>query len=281
MTQNPAASEWRGARGEKWRDQLAGMEAMLEPVDEPLIGALRLEGPCRIADVGCGGGGTTLELARAAPAGSSVHGFDISPALIALARERPRPGERAVAFDTADVATWSPAEPYDRVVSRFGVMFFDQPREAFANLARWLAPGGRLAFAVWGPLSGNPWMTSVRDVVAGVIDLPQADPEAPGAFRYAEAGKLRGLLEHAGVGDLEVREWRGALRIGGGLPPAEAADFALAAFSSFGDLLAKAGEEAFAKARHALTARFSVDQGNGEVRMAACVRIVTGSRRAG
>jgi hypothetical protein len=45
------------------------------------------------------------------------------------------------------------------------------------------------AFAVWGRLAENPWMTSVREVVAGVIDLPPSDPEAPGPFRYAEADK--------------------------------------------------------------------------------------------
>src|SRR4051812_39501567 len=30
-------------------------------------------------------------------------------------------------------------------------MFFDDPLAAFSNLARWLAPGGRPAFAAWGP----------------------------------------------------------------------------------------------------------------------------------
>ena len=60
MSENPAASDWATARGEKWRKQLSGMEAMLLPVDEPLIRALRLDAPYRIADIGCGGGGTTL-----------------------------------------------------------------------------------------------------------------------------------------------------------------------------------------------------------------------------
>ena len=45
MNENPAASDWAAARGEKWRAQLAGMEAMLTPVDEPLIRALRLDAP--------------------------------------------------------------------------------------------------------------------------------------------------------------------------------------------------------------------------------------------
>jgi SAM-dependent methyltransferase len=157
-------------------------------------------------------------------------------------------------------------------------MFFDDPPAAFSNLFDWLAPGGRFAFAVWGPLAENPWMTSVRDVVAGIVDIPPSDPEAPGPFRYAETHKLLALLERAGFRELEERNWRGDLQIGGGLPAAEAADFALASFSTFSELLAEAGDEALNAARHSLTAFFSRHQQDGIVRMGACVPIVTGTR---
>jgi SAM-dependent methyltransferase len=280
MNENPAASDWTAARGEKWRAQLAGMEAMLTPVDEPLIRALNLDAPCRIADIGCGGGGTTLEILRGAPAGSVVHGFDLSPALIELARSCKRSDERAIGLEIADMATaTAPEKPYDRLVSRFGTMFFDDPLAAFANLVRWLAPGGRFAFAVWGRPAENPWMTSVRQVVAEIIPLPTLDPEAPGPFRYAEADKLRILLDRAGYGQLDVGDWRGVLPIGGGLPAAEAANFALASFSSFGELLAEAGDEVLNAARKSLTARLSRHQRDGVVWMDACVHIFTGARR--
>lgn len=272
-------SDWGTSRGEKWRGQLPAMEAMLAPVNEPLIGALELDAPFRIADVGCGGGGTSLAILRRAPVGSIVHGFDISPALIEAARHRPRPEERAIAFETADMATATPpGAPYDRLVSRFGTMFFPDPPAAFANLARWLAPGGRLAFAVWGRPTENPWMTSVRDIAAELVDLPAPDPEAPGPFRYADADKLLTLLGQAGFAELEVSDWRGVLPIGGGLTAAEAANFALVAFSSFGEQLAEAGDEALEKARRALIARFSSHEQDGAVRMDACVHIVTGAR---
>jgi SAM-dependent methyltransferase len=279
MNENPAASDWAVARGKKWRAQVVGMEAMIKPVDEPLIHALHLDAPCRIADIGCGGGGTTLETLRRAPAGSVVHGFDISPALIELARDRARPDERAIAFEIADMATaTAPEAPYHRLVSRFGIMFFDDPPAAFANLARWLAPGGRFAFAVWGSPTENPWMTSVREVTAEIIDMPPPGPEAPGPFRYAEADKLAGLLNRAGFGELDVSDWRGALPIGGGLPAAAAASFALESFSSFGELLAEAGDRALDDARQSLTARFSRHQQEGAVLMDACVHIFTGKR---
>jgi SAM-dependent methyltransferase len=281
MSENAAASDWAAARGEKWRSQLAGMEAMLKPVDEPLIRALNLDAPYRIADIACGGGGATLEILRRAPAGSLVHGFDISPELIESARHSAGPDARSVAFHIANVATAAaPPVRYDRLVSRFGIMFFDDPPAAFASLVRWLAPGGRFAFAVWGRPAENPWMTIVRDATAEVIDLPTPDPEAPGPFRYADAMKLLGLLDQAGFSDIRVSDWRGALPIGGGLPAAEAAIFALASFASFGELLAEAGQEALNKARESLTARLSRHQHDGVVRLDACVRIITGARTA-
>lgn len=279
MNQNSAASDWAAARGEKWRAQLNGMEAMLAPVDPVLIQALHLDGPCRIADLACGGGGTTVEILRRAPAGTIVHGFDISPTLIEAARTRSLPAEGSIAFKVANLATAAaPKEPYDRLGSRFGVMFFDDPQAAFANLFDWLAPGGRFAFAVWGPLAENPWVTSVHEVLAEIVDIPPSDPEAPGPFRYAEASKLLSLLDRAGFRALDVRDWRGDLRMGGGLSAAEAADFALASFSSFNELLVEAGDEALHTARRSLTTRFSRHQQAGIVQMGACVHILTGAR---
>jgi SAM-dependent methyltransferase len=277
MNETPVASDWASARGEKWRRQVAGMEAMLAPVDDPLIGALDLDQPYKIADIGCGGGGTTLKILRQAPAGSVVRGFDIAPALIELARGR---AESAgdITFEVRNMATAAPDRGYDRLVSRFGIMFFDDAPGAFGNLLRWLRPGGRFAFAAWGRMAENPWITTVRDVVAEIIETPRPDPDAPGPFRYGEADKLLALLKQCGFDELHVRDWRGALSIGGGLPAEEAAKFALASFSTFSEQLAEAGERAVEQARTALTARFSPHEQNGAVRMDARVHIFTGMR---
>jgi SAM-dependent methyltransferase len=278
VTENPAASDWAGARGDKWCGQVQGMEATLAPIDEPLISALHLDRPCTIADVGCGGGGTTLEIRRRAPAGSVAHGYDISPALIEVARSRIRSTDDTISFDIANVATApAPIRPYDRLVSRFAIMFYDDPPAAFANLANWLAPSGRFAFAVWDRPGNNLWFSTVRDVVADIIDMPPLDPDAPGPFRYGVADTLLGLLDRAGFGDLDVSDWHGELAVGGGLSAADAATFSLASFSSFAELLAKTGEAAVDRARHALTTRLSKFERNGIVRLNASVHFFTGS----
>ena len=276
MSETPTSAEWAEARGEKWRDQLGALEAMLAPVDAPLIEALRLDAPYRIADMACGGGGTTLQVFRRAPVGSAVHGYDISPALIETARTRAQTQNSLVNFAVANGAAATPDEPYDRLVSRFGIMFFDDPPGAFANLARWLAPGGRFAFAVWGPPEANPWMASLRAVASEIVDLDPPDPDAPGPFRYAGGETLRALLSEAGFREIAVHDWHGKLALGGGMAPAEAAAFALAAFS-LGQLIAEEGPEALAAVREGLTARYAEHHTDGAVTMAAHVHIVTGA----
>lgn len=279
-----AASDWSGARGDRWRAQLASMEATLAPIDAPLIDALQLDVACRIAEVGCGGGSTALEILRRAPAGSVVHGFDISPGLIDVARARAG-ASAAIGFEVADAATASPSgAPYDRLVSRFGIMFFDDPPAAFANLVRWLVPGGRVALAVWATpamwaaATSAPLIDRIREVVAEVVELPPPAPDAPNPLRYAEVEPLLAALAQAGLGELRSHIWRGTLALGGGLPPEDAAAFALAALGSFDELLARAGAEASARAHRSLAALFSRYHRGGAVQVDVDVHIVTGVR---
>ncbi|MBS2012367.1 MAG: class I SAM-dependent methyltransferase [Deltaproteobacteria bacterium] len=273
--------DWAQGRGERWAANLAGMEATLRPIDEPLVAALAIDAPLRIADIGCGGGGTSLEILRRAPKGSIVHGYDLSPALVGLARARIPAGEASIAFHVADMASATPPEaPYDRVVSRFGTMFYAEPGPAFANVARFLAAGGRgrFAFAVWGPPAENPWIGIVREVAAAMVDLPTPEPDAPGPFRYADPAPLVALLEAAGLGEIAIAAWRGDLPVGGGLPVEAAAAFAVESFGPFGELLAAKGGDAIERARRAVGERLRDHVKGGLVQVPAHVHIVTGVR---
>jgi SAM-dependent methyltransferase len=155
-------------------------------------------------------------------------------------------------------------------------MFFNDPPAAFANLRRWLVPGGRFAFAVWGPVADNPWMTATRAAVAEAIDLAPTEPSAPGPFRYGDVAPLVSLLARAGFVDVTVTDWRQALPIGDRLSAPAAARFALASFSSFAELLSNAGGDAATRALRALAVRFTPYEQEGAVLMPARVHIITG-----
>lgn len=244
--------KWSKDRGKKWRELSASLEAMMAPIDEPLI--KRLDLPKNIskdfvvADVACGAGGTTLQIARAlslwpqssspqSPSSSSavasqVMGFDISPELIEEAQLRAAAQKLKISFQVMDVGTQCPAQaPFDRVVSRFGTMFFDDPLKAFKNLHKWLAPSGQFVFAVWGPREENPWVDDINKILAKLIPITPPEPDSPGPFRYADMNRYTELLSHSGFKNINFQKWEGRLAIGGGMSPHEAARFSLSMFS--------------------------------------------------
>ncbi|MEM7153076.1 MAG: class I SAM-dependent methyltransferase [Myxococcota bacterium] len=276
MQSGSTTPDWPGWRGDKWQQHLEPMEAMLHVVDEPLVAALDLDDRCRVADIGCGGGHTSRSIARAAPTGSVVHGYDINARLVRSARERA--GDLEVEFQVADAEQFRPERRYDRLASRFGVMFFADPHAAFANLRHWLNPGGRFAFAVWGAARDNPWVTVVRDVIGRIVDLPAATPDAPGPFRYGEDGALERLLREVGFAGVSTEAWSGRLAVGGGLDAAASAEFCLAAYSTLAELLARAGAAAHERAHAALTRALQEHEHDGRVTLPCRVAIVRGER---
>lgn len=269
-----SASEWSEGRGRAWRDHLTGLEATLSPINRAIIDALDVRDARRLADIGCGGGGLTRDLAAASEPDAHITGFDISSDLISAARAKS--GDPRLSFQQADAQTFTvTAEPFDRLSSRFGVMFFTDPNAAFRNLHSWLRPGGRMAFAVWADFADNPWMGIIREIVADYVELPQPEPDAPGPFRYAEAGSFVTLLQDCGFSDVRANDWRGNLKLGGGLPAPEAAEFGLSAFSIGQKLPSDHDNRGVAVQR--LTEALRAHEVNGHVSMPSRVHLVTGS----
>lgn len=195
------AEYWNGAGGERWRDHQDRQDELLSPVSERLIAAARAKPGERVIDVGCGCGATSIDFARQVAPGGEVVGIDVSELMLARARERA--AGLPVRFVRAD-ATVHPAEPgsADLIVSRFGVMFFADPTAAFANLRRGLRPGGRIAFAAWREAKLNPWIVvPLREAGKHAPPLPEAGPNHPNPFAFADAERVRRILTEAGFID--------------------------------------------------------------------------------
>jgi SAM-dependent methyltransferase len=192
---------WNEQGGRTWAELNDLLNRQIAGVGLKAMEALAPQPGERLLDVGCGGGQTTLELARRVGPHGAATGADISRPMLELARRRAaEAGLAQLRFIEADAQTHAfEAGAFDAVFSRFGVMFFADPRAAFANLARALAPGGRLAFACWRSAAENPWMTQPMAAVADLVPAPPpADPTAPGPFAFADPARVRGVLEAAG-----------------------------------------------------------------------------------
>jgi SAM-dependent methyltransferase len=207
---------WNGPASEAWVSAPERYDGMLHELGLLVLDAARLQPGDRVLDVGCGSGQLSRDAAaRVGPTGA-VLGVDVSARLVALAEQRTAgaPVRHLVADAQVDDL---PDAPFDVVVSRFGVMFFDDPTAAFAHLRDATTPGGRLAFAAWqGPLD-NEWMLVPIGAIVPIVGPPDLPPpDAPGPFSFAEPARIRTVLEGAGWADVDVQPVETTVLVGGG-----------------------------------------------------------------
>ena len=197
-----AAKGWDGPTGDFWTDNADMFDAGVARYLRPFLDTAAIEPRAHVLDVGCGAGQTTREAARLATAGSAT-GVDLSARMLDLARRRAeQEGLSNVRFVQADAQVADlGTDRYDRVISRNGAMFFGDPVAAFANLAKALKPGGRLALLVWQPFPENEWLSAFRGAVAAGRDLPPPPPDGPGPFSMGDPDRVRAVLTAAGFAE--------------------------------------------------------------------------------
>jgi SAM-dependent methyltransferase len=202
-------AERRRWNDDRWTGSWPNREQLTSAVTPVLLGAAAARQGERLLDVGSGGGHLSLELAsRVGPTGHIV-GADLSEALVDLARQRAEStGTDNVSFVVADAQTDELAlGPFDGAVSQFGLMFFDDPVRAFANVRRHLRSGGRLVFACWQAVERNPWHTG-RTLAPFVTPIPEAPPGTfvPGPFSLGDQSRTAAILAQAGFVDASHRD---------------------------------------------------------------------------
>ncbi len=180
---------------------------MFSSFEELLVDTVRATSAQRVLDVGCGTGSTTLAAARAAGAQGDCLGVDISEPMVAVARERAAQQGSTARFIAADVQThaFEPAS-FDLVISRFGVMFFNDPVAAFANLRRASRANARLQVIAWRSAAENPYMSTAERAAAPLLpNLPMRAPGAPGQFAFADRHRLASVLQESGWSEIDIQ----------------------------------------------------------------------------
>ncbi len=192
---------WSGAGAQGWVEHQRLFDAELAAFADVVVDAVDPWPGARLLDIGCGTG-ALLELTVAR--GATGVGVDISPAMVAAAAKRIPRAEFVVAdAQTDDLAAHG---PFDAVVSRFGVMFFDDPVTAFANIRAAARPGSPLVFVCWRSVAENPIFTLGTSVLVQLLDPPSEPPapDAPGPTAFADAERVRAILAGSGWREVEV-----------------------------------------------------------------------------
>ena len=210
-------TRWEGEEGEHWVTEAERYDTMNAAFGEAMLDAARLQAGERVLDVGCGNGTTTIQAATRVQPGGAAIGVDLSSRMLTLARRRAAAaGAAGTSFLRADAQVHDfPDGEFDTVVSRFGLMFFDDPNAAFANLARALRPGGRITFVAWQGLARNEWILVPGAAAAAHVGMPEGiGPDAPGPYGLADPDRIRKILEGAGFAEVTIEDLTRPMRIG-------------------------------------------------------------------
>ncbi len=204
---NEQTALWNGPAGRAWVEAQEVLDQMFKPLEDLLVEAVVAGSGRQVLDVGCGTGSTTLAVARLLGAKGRCTGIDISEPMITAARARAERESTPAGFIRANAQdhAFEPAS-FDMIISRFGVMFFDDFAQAFANLKRAAKDGAELRFVAWRSPSDNPFMTTAERAAAPLLpNLPARRPDAPGQFAFADQRRVHRILEESGWAGIDIR----------------------------------------------------------------------------
>ena len=201
---NDLIKEWSES-AQYWAKHNATIYTMFAPLTQALIEHAAISEGQSVLDVAGGPGEPSLTIAEAVGPTGIVTCTDAVAEMVETARsEAERRGITNVRFQqcSADDLPF-PDNCFDAVVCRLGVMLFPDPLAAIREMLRVTKPGGRLAFVVWHKSELNPFCYAVTNVMDQHVKSQPEDPDAPGAFRFAEPGKLANVLKEAGAIDVK------------------------------------------------------------------------------
>ena len=150
---------WNEGIGQWWVDEDESMNERLSILTEELFLKSNIKKDDKVLDIGCGGGQTTFEVSEMVGENGYVLGADISKILLDLAKSK-YASTKNLEFKYCDVQNYKFREnSFNKVISRFGVMFFENPIEAFKNIYNAIQEGGSLNFVCWTNVMENEFFT--------------------------------------------------------------------------------------------------------------------------
>ena len=270
---------WSGAGGDVWVDKQREMDIMLNPLGRKAIEQLVLEEHTKILDIGCGCGATTIEIAKMIPKGH-VTGLDISiPMLDRAEKFASEMSLSNIDFQVKDVQTEEiNSNHYDIAFSRFGVMFFEDPYEAFKNINQAIKENGQLVFVCWQHPSLNPWQSLSLQVIKEYLDLPSPPPKSPGPFAFEDKDYIEDILKVTDFKDVSIADNQEEIVMFSGKSIREACEDYLTINPVVTEMLKNSGNELKEEILEALIAKFSSFHNNDGLLFPSATWIVSATK---
>ncbi len=194
------------AEGWRRRDELLRKGAA--PVTKRMIELSRINVGSHVLDIASGTGEPAMSAAKTVGNSGKVIGTDLTEAMLDVAWDKAeKQGLKNITFQCADAESLDfPDASFDAVTMRWGLMFMPNPDVCLAQAYRMLKPHGCISLACWSAPDKNPFVGLLMQVLARYMDVPKAEPRAPGIFAFADPDYLRETMEAAGFPHIEIEE---------------------------------------------------------------------------
>lgn len=198
---------WNEGIGKKWVEEDDSMNERLSILTKELFLRSNINRNDKILDIGCGGGQTSFEASEMVGENGYVVGADISKILLDLAKSK-YANTKNLEFKYCDVQNYEfRKNSFNKVISRFGVMFFENPIEAFKNIYNSIQEGGSLNFVCWTNVMENEFFTDPTNII--IRHLNKEFPEitrAPGPLAFSEADYVKEILVSSQFKNVKVEK---------------------------------------------------------------------------
>ena len=198
---------WNEGIGKKWVEEDDSMNERLSILTKELFLRSNINRNDKILDIGCGGGQTSFEASEKVSENGYVVGADISKILLDLAKSK-YANTKNLEFKYCDVQNYEFREnSFNKVISRFGVMFFENPIEAFKNIYNSIQEGGSLNFVCWTNVMENEFFTDPTNIIIKHInkEFPEIT-RAPGPLAFSEADYVKEILVSSKFKNVKVEK---------------------------------------------------------------------------
>ena len=196
---------WNKKTGPKWVKYDDAMNERFSILTNELFSRANIKNSEKILDIGCGGGETTFQASKLLNKEGYVLGADISKTLLDHAKSK-FSNIDIIDFINCDVQNYQFEKNYfNKVISRFGVMFFENPFHAFQNIYSSMQINGSLNFVCWTNIMDNEYFTEGMDIITKYTNESFTEiTTEPGPFAFNDEAYIREILEYSGFKNVKI-----------------------------------------------------------------------------